>query len=315
MLKCERFVAEMETKTSPAVSTEMLDAFVAVAERLSVSQAATALGVGKSVVSKRVAQLEAALGATLFSRSTRRVALTSAGEACLEHARRALAEMAAAQERLHELREHLAGTVRLTASVSWGQRVLAPRLPEFLRSHPEVQVELLLSDRKFDIARERIDLALRWSDVPVAPGLYEEPLARVAWRLAATPQYLATAPPLRRPEDLAAHPCMSYWSDHGDDRWSLARGSTLREVRVRGRYHADSAEAVAAATLGGLGIGLLPDYLCEREIADGALLRVLPGWTPRTKFGTRISAVASPERLRLARNQAVLAFLREQLAR
>lgn len=304
----------METKPRPTVSTEMLDAFVAVADHLSVSRAATALGVGKSVISKRVAQLEAALGATLFSRSTRRIALTSAGESCIDHARRALGEVSAAQERLHELRERLAGTVRLTATVSWGQRVLAPLLPVFLHRHPDVRIELLLSDLLFDIASERIDIALRWSDTPVAAGLYDEPLARTAWRLAATPGYLAQATPLRRPEDLAAHPCMSYWSHPGDDRWTLTRGTGQREVRVRSRYQADNAEAVTAAVLGGLGIGLLPDYLCDQAIADGALARVLPGWTPQTKFGTRISAVVSPERLRLARNQALLAFLRESLA-
>lgn len=315
MLQWERFVHRTETMARGAtVSTDMLGAFVQVAERLSVSQAAADLGVGKSVVSKRVAQLEAAVGATLFSRSTRRVALTSAGEAYLDFARRALAEVAAAAERLHELRERLAGTIRLTAPVSWGQRVLATRLPEFLRRHPGVEIELLLGDRLLDMARERIDLALRWTGAPAAAGLHEEAVARIDWHLAAAPGYLAEAGRPRRPEQLAEHACLSYWRERADDLWVLARGGLRREVRVRGRYHVDNPEVVAEATLGGLGIGMLPGYLCAAALADGRLERVLPGWQPQTKFGTRINAVAAPERLRLARNQALLGFLRQSLA-
>ena len=100
-----------------AISTDMLAAFVQVAEHLSVSAAALHLGTGKSVVSKRVAQLEAQVKATLFSRSTRRIALTAAGEAYLEFARRALVEVATAEERLRDLRTELTGQIRLTAPV------------------------------------------------------------------------------------------------------------------------------------------------------------------------------------------------------
>ena len=114
-----------------AISTDMLAAFVKVAERLSVSAAAVDLGVGKSAVSKRVAQLEGAVKVTLFSRSTRKVALTPAGEAYLDFARRALVEVATAEERLRDMRAELTGQIRLTATVSWGQCVLAKRLPEF----------------------------------------------------------------------------------------------------------------------------------------------------------------------------------------
>ena len=122
------------------ISSDMLSTFIKVAETLSVSRSAQALGVGKSVVSKRVAQLEEAVGATLFSRSTRHVALTPAGETYLEHARRALAEIAAGEERLRALRSDLTGRIRITAPVSWGQRVLCRLLPEFLRVHPGIEI-------------------------------------------------------------------------------------------------------------------------------------------------------------------------------
>jgi DNA-binding transcriptional LysR family regulator len=107
---------------------------------------------------------------------------------------------------------------------------------------------------------------------------------------------------------------MSYWRDNTDDTWVLADGTRRHSVRVRGRYHANNAEAVADAAIAGLGIALLPSYVCDAALADGRLLRILPGWTPQTRFGCRISAVATPERMRLSRNTALLAYLRQRLA-
>jgi DNA-binding transcriptional LysR family regulator len=294
------------------ITTDMLGAFVKVAETLSVSAAATELGVGKGLVSKRIAQLETQVGATLFSRSTRRVSLTPAGEAYLEGARRALSEMAAAQERVRDLRAQLTGGIRMTAPVSWGQRVLAVRLPEFLQAFPGIGIELQLVDRVMDIGRERIDVALRWSKTPPSPGLASAPVAEVGWLLAAAPAFLETAGWPRQPEDLAAHPGLCYWRDGADDQWRLERadGAELRQVRVSGRYHVDNPEAVAEAAIAGLGVAMLPDYLCTAALRDGRLQRVLPDWTPITKFGSRITAVGAPERIGLARVQALLRFLR-----
>jgi DNA-binding transcriptional LysR family regulator len=322
MVECKPFVHDLETM---AISTDMLQAFVSVAEQRSVSRAAAALGVGKSLVSKRVAQLEALVNATLFSRSTRMVALTAAGEAYLDHARRALEEMASAQERLRDLRLQLSGLIRVTAPVSWGQQVLGPSLAAFLRAHPAVDVELHLSDRLMDMAQERIDVALRWTPM-VARDLHSQPVATVQWLLAAAPSYLAVHGYPEAPDDLKHHPCMSYWRESKDDAWTLVRSvgddapnavaaavAEVTTVTVGSRYHANDAYAVTQATLAGLGIGMLPSYLCQQAIDTGHLTRVLPAWTPRTKFGTCITAVAMPDRMRLARVQALLAFLTEAL--
>ncbi len=294
-----------------AVSFDMLAAFLKVADSASVSRAALELDLAKSVVSKRVAQLETQVGATLFARSTRRIALTPAGEAYAEFARRALAEMVAGEERLRALRSELTGRIRLSATVSWGQRVLAGRLPEFLRLHPAIELELQLADRLVDVAYERIDIALRWSTTP-PQGLACEPVAMVGWSIVATPGYLTEAGTPQQPDDLTRHSCLSYWREASDDLWTLAQAGQMARVRVHGRYHVDNPEAVAEAALAGLGIAMLPDYLCQSALAEGRLARVLPGWTPQTKFGSLISAVATPERLRLPRNQVLLAFLRQQ---
>jgi DNA-binding transcriptional LysR family regulator len=294
-----------------SISIDMLAAFVKVAQCRSVSQAAIELRVGKSVVSKRVAQLESAVKTTLFSRSTRKVALTPSGEAYLEYATRALAEVQGAEERLRELRVELTGRIRVTAPVSWGQRVLARRLPEFLRLHPAIEIELMLSDRMLDIAAERIDLALRLSGTQ-AGELSSVPVADIDWVVVASPDYVAAAGVPTTPHDLASRPCMAYWRESADDTWTLAPidGGAPTQVRVGSRYHADNPEAVAEAAIAGLGIALLPSYVCDEALRDGRLQRVLAGYVPITKFGTHITAVTTPERLRFARNQALVAFLR-----
>ena len=296
-----------------AVSSDMLAAFVKVVDCTSVSRAAIELGVGKSVVSKRVAQLEQMVGATLFARSTRRIALTPAGEAYAEFARRALSEMSAGEERLLALRSDLTGRIRLSATVSWGQRVLAARLPEFLRLHPAIEIELQLADRMVDVAYERIDIALRWSST-LPQGLLSEPLAVVGWVLVASPAYLTKAGTPLVPAELARHNCLCYWREASDDLWVLACVGELVRVRVRGRYHVDNPEAVTEAAIAGLGIAMLPDYLCQDSLADGRLVRVLAGWTPQAKFGSLISAVSTAERMRLQRNQILMGFLRQQFA-
>jgi DNA-binding transcriptional LysR family regulator len=294
-------------------TSDMLSAFLKVADTSSVSRAAEDLGVGKSVVSKRVAQLEAEVGATLFSRSTRKVVLTPAGEAYAEFASRALAELSAGEERVRALRSELTGRIRLTSSVSWGQHVLSKKMPEFVRLHPGIQVELRFDDRMIDLAAERIDLAFRWSATPPT-DLVCIPLHVIGWSLSAAPSYLSAAGVPHQPEDLAGHACLAYWRDNSDDLWALMSTERRAQVRVSGRYRVDNPEAILDAAIAGLGIAMLPDYLCDAALADGRLSRVLPGWIPQTRYGALITAVGTPERLRMSRNQVLLDFLRQSLA-
>ena len=294
------------------VSTDLLTTFVKVADHLGVSAAAASLDISKSVVSKRIAQLETAVQATLFARSTRHVALTAAGETYLVFARQALATLGNADESLRDLRQAISGQIRMTAPESWGQKVLARLLPEFLLRHPGIEIELLLEDRLMDIAYERIDIALRMTSI-VAAGLTVTPVARLDSVICAAPQYLASNPLPAHPQELVLHPCMSYWRESADDAWRLVRHEEAQTVRVRGRYHANNVDATASAAVAGLGIALLPLFACEKHLAAGRLLRVLADWTPITKFGTSINAVGTPDRLRLTRNRAMLDFLRARL--
>jgi len=302
-------IRESETMN---LTIDMLTAFVRVAERLSVTAAAYELGLAKSVVSKRLVHLEQALGAVLLARSTRRISLTPAGLLYLAHARQLLANAAAASEALRGLRTTLAGSIRVTAPVSWGHRVVGRLLPEFLALHPALEIELLLEDRLMDLAQEGIDLALRMS-ARRTPDLVMIPLIRLDMVMCAAPSYLAGAGVPKTPEDLTRHLCLSYWRNVRHDRWDL-RGEDRRvTLQVTSRYRANHPEAVADAATAGLGIALLPQVFIARELADGHLVQVLPAWSAETEFGDAVSAVALPDRLRLGRNQALLQFLKARL--
>jgi DNA-binding transcriptional LysR family regulator len=298
----------------------MLEAFLMVAECRSVSQAAVSLDVAKSLISKRIAQLEERLETTLFSRSTRKIALTPAGETYVDYAKRALAEVSDGMERVRSLRTELSGNLRLTAPVSWGQRVLAKHLPEFLKLHPHLEIDLMLTDRMMDMATERIDVALRWSSHSQHER-HGTPLTEIKWFLTASPAYIAQHGLPSEPAQLNGHACVYYRRDNTDDHWSLQHnqaGSPSEprhiEVKVSGRYRVDNPEAVLEAALAGMGIALLPDYLCVPAIEQGSLVKVLTPWTPKTKFGTHIAALCPPDRKKISRNQALIDFLHRSLS-
>lgn len=301
------------------ISTDMLEAFLKVAECRSVSQAAVSLDVAKSLISKRIAQLEERLDTTLFSRSTRKVALTPAGETYVDYAKRALAEVSDGMERVRSLRTELSGNLRLTAPVSWGQRVLAKHLPEFLKMHPHLEIDLLLTDRVMDMAAERIDVALRWSS-HAQHERHGTPLTEIKWFLTAAPAYIAQHGLPTEPNELNDHACVYYRRDNTDDHWTLQDNiaSSQREprhveVKVSGRYRVDNPEAVLEAAMAGMGIALLPDYLCVQASEKGGLIKVLTAWTPHTKFGTHIVAMCPPKRKKFSRNQALIDYLQRAL--
>jgi DNA-binding transcriptional LysR family regulator len=292
------------------ISTDMLQAFVKVADRLSVSAAAAELGVGKGVVSKRLAQLEEAVKATLLTRNSRKLALTPAGQVYIEFARRAIDAVQRADEGLRALRSVPTGQIRVTAPVSWGFRALGKAIPDFLARYPEIEIELILQDRMLDIATESIDIGLRMTAVP-APDLVSIPIAKLDWLMCASPSYLATAGEPHSPHELEHHPCMNYWSAQSDDAWHLRRNDEDLKIRVRNRYRANNPEVIVDAAVAGQGIALLPLYCCREEIAAGQLLPVLKDWSPITKFGHQVTAVIAPDRVGFSRNQAFLQFLKE----
>lgn len=266
-----------------------MQTFVRVVERGSFSAVAREGNTTQSSVSKQIAALERALGARLLSRTTRSLALTEEGERYFTEARRLVGEIAEAEAALHRGARRLSGWLRVAASVGVGRRVLMPLVQRFLAEHPEVRIDLRLSDGLIDLVEQGIDVALRVGELRDS-SLVARRVAFAKRVLVAHRQYLRTLPvgltAPRQPEDLAQHECVVY-TELGNS-WGFTAGpgaavppGTTRSVAVQGRLKTNSSEVVRAAVLAGMGIGYAPTWLFESELASGELQCLLPDWPAR----------------------------------
>ncbi|GAP35187.1 LysR family transcriptional regulator [Piscinibacter sakaiensis] len=252
--------------------------FVRVVETGSFSRAAGDLALTQPTATKHVAALERRLGARLFHRSTRGVTPTEVGAAYYDKAKRILAELDEADDLAALLHGRMHGQLRLGSSVAFGRRVLVPLALRFMQAHPGLNLELSFEDRYVDLVAQGIDVAVRMGRLADS-GLGARYLGRNPWVLTAAPAYLEEAGTPRAAEELAAHRCVVYSSVQGDDRWSFddAAGRTVT-VPVRGPLRSNNLSAVLAACRAGLGLAVLPAYVARESLADGSLVRVLPGF-------------------------------------
>lgn len=260
------------------INLNRLSVFVALVRAGSFTAAAEQLGMTKAMVSTHVAKLEQELGVTLLVRSTRRMSLTEAGVAFHADCVRILADTDAAIERASANRDAPRGTLRLTASLDYGTAVVAPALASFMRKHPAVQVDLVLSDHVSDLIAERFDLAIRGGWLRDS-NLRATRLSGFQQLVVAAPSYLAGRSTPRKPEELVAHPWVAMSALSSPLTWTFtsARGAR-KTVRVRAVAQANNASAVRALVLASAGLGILPDYLVEADLREGRLVCVLPSW-------------------------------------
>ncbi|WP_342239574.1 LysR family transcriptional regulator [Inquilinus sp. OTU3971] len=251
--------------------------FVRVAELGTLSAAARDLGLTQPAVSQQVAALERRLGVRLLNRSTRRLALTEAGERYHAQARRILEALAEAEDGLAEPSDTLAGSLRVHAPAGLGQAHLAPILIGFQRRHPELAVELIADDRYADLIGEGVDVAIRLGAL-ASPGLVARRLATLRRILVASPGYVAAQGSPETPEDLARHPHVRFsWAASGDAVPLVGPDGPL-EVRVRSRFLANNAFVLIEAIRAGIGIGGAQLPLVQPLLDRGELVRVLPGY-------------------------------------
>jgi DNA-binding transcriptional LysR family regulator len=251
--------------------------FVRVVEEQGFTAAAQALALPKSSVSRAVALLEAELGVRLLQRSTRRVALTEAGGAFYERAARGLAGIGEAASAVADMQGALRGPVRMTAPVDAGERMLGAPLARFVRRHPLVHVELVLTGRVVDLVEEGFDLALRAGPLRDS-SLVARKLGDPEGGVYASPRYLARHGTPARVADLAGHRCVLFRPARGRSLWSLTGPSGEERVEVAGPIGADDLSFVRRMLLAGVGPGLLPTFLCARDVERGRLVRVLPAY-------------------------------------
>lgn len=256
-----------------------LRVFSEVARAGSFSRAARALRLSKSAISKYVAGLEDMLGTKLFRRTTRHVSLTEDGLAYLARVRRILDELDDANRSVAAVGAPPRGTLRVNSALAFGLRHVAPLIPQFLRTYPDIRVDLELADRFVDLVEEGFDIAIRIGDLTDS-SLVARRLARVRILLAASPAYLSAHGTPGAARELADHACLLYRGRHGHSEWRLRQGETMRTVRVSGPLVANNGEALAAAARGGLGIARLPAFMVEDAIASGELVEILPECRP-----------------------------------
>lgn len=260
-----------------------MEIFVRVVEEGSFSAAATALGLTKSAVSKRVAALEDRLGARLLNRTTRRLSVTDAGAAFHGRAARILAEAEEAEAEVSCLQAAPRGLLRVNAPVTFGVTHLGPLLPGFLGRHPELSVDLVLNDRFVDLVEEGFDVAVRIADLDDSSLIARRlcPSDRV---VVASPAYVARHGAPATPEALAAHRCLLYSYLRRSGEWCL-RHASGREARVRvegAALRANNGDVLRQAAVDGLGVTMMPTFIVGADLAAGRLVRLLPDWQDAT---------------------------------
>jgi len=269
------------------IDLEEIAAFVHVARTGSFTAAERKTGIPKSTLSRSVQRLETSLGMTLLQRSTRRVLMTTAGRTFYAEAE---PHIAALQDALLAVREEGAeprGLLRVTAPIDLAEPVLTELSVRFLRKHPDIQLELELSSRRYNLVEEGFDMALRASERIDDPDLIARKITTTEFHLCAAPSYLKSRPAPQTPAELAGHDCVLFRPKNGRSRWQLTRSEKQPRKRnasstpwwAEGRLHANDLSVIKAAILAGAGIGALPSFLVLREYAQGALVRVLPRFT------------------------------------
>ena len=252
-----------------------LEIFVEVVRRGSFAAVARDRDADPSVVSRTIASLEEELGGRLIQRTTRRLTLTEAGTVFFDRVQPIIDELQRAREGVVEASSHARGTLYITTSVSFGQRRLVPLLPPFMELYPDLTVNLLLTESVVDIVAEGLDAAIRLGHLTDS-GLVARRLLRTSYVVCASPEYLATHPEIKRPQDLGEHDCLLLPFPGFRTRWIFRdRKGVISEVPVRGRVTISTAMALQHCAVSGMGVTMLPNWMVAADLASGALERVI----------------------------------------
>lgn len=260
------------------ISLDDMAVFAAVVDSEGFTAAAKTLDISTPVVSKRVSALEAALGARLLNRTTRRLSLTEAGRVFYQHCRRVVNEARAAEASVAHLQDEPRGLLRVTAPVSVGSTQLTRALVGFMHNYPEVEVELDLSDRRVDLADEGFDLSIRLTREP-PPLMSARLLTNTQRVVCAAPEYWQKHGRPREPGELQRHSCIVYLPNNDFNLWYFDDGGGLQSVPVQGRLRVNNATAMVEAALGGLGVVMLSSAIVGPAIAAGRLEPVLESYS------------------------------------
>lgn len=283
--------------------------FTRAVEAGSLSAAGRELMISPAMMSKRIARLEARLGVRLVHRTTRRLALTEAGASLHNDLLAIFEAIDQAEDRVTKRHQTISGPLRVSAPTSFGRLHVAPYIERFLRAHPQVELELNLSDAYVDLLSERVDVAIRiTSDVPAS--LEAHYLAANRRILCASPTYLADHGVPRRIADLTGHRLLAA---EGQLPWRLINGRSRKLVDGRSHVRTNSSEIVRELALSGVGIALRSLWDVGELVAEGRLLRVLEDWEGPGDLAVYAVHPRAPGRPAAA--DAFIAFLKDSFCR
>jgi DNA-binding transcriptional LysR family regulator len=257
-----------------------IQVFAQVVESGSFAKAAERLGLSTSAASRQVAELEGHLQTRLLNRTTRKVSLTETGRAFYERSVQLLADLAEAEQEASRAAVEPRGTVRLTTSVNFGVRHVAPAIADFLAEHPGVRFDVSLSDRVVDLVEEGFDLGIRIG-TPGADNLVARKLGETRLVPCASPAYLAAHGAPATPEDLARHNCFTYEYTSPRNVWRFRdRSGAERAVRVSGTLHSNNGDLLAEAAARGAGVVFEPAFIVGPDVRAGRLVPLLQEFVP-----------------------------------
>lgn len=301
--------AQLALMRNPVDKLNAMAIFVRVVERGSFSAVARELQTSQPTISKVLQALESELGGKLISRSTRKLSLTDEGQRYYNECRQILAAVDAAEHSFQSGRERIAGHLKIGSSVSFGRLQIAPRLPEFLKRYPHVQIDLQLSDQNQDLVSEGLDVTFRIGELNDS-GLIARHIGTTHRVTVAAPEYLVLHGQPQTPDELRKYNCLQFNLLNSQNLWVYERDARRHEVRIKGNAQSNNSEAIREMVLGGLGISLSPVWLFSEDLNAGRVQAILQDYTAQS---LPIHAVSPANRRQSARVKAFVDYMSQAL--
>lgn len=251
--------------------------FIALIDAGSFTLAADWLNIPKANLSRKISRLEDSLGVTLLERTTRSQRITEAGELYLAHCRRIHQEIDLADASINKILNKLEGHIRIGASVGIGHEILKPVLGKFMQSHPAITLQLSLLNRRVDLIEEGFDMVIRIGDLEDS-RLIAKRLGKVSRKIYVSPDYLERCDEIKSVKQLEQHQFLLMSSVQNYGRLLIESNEKKYELKLKPKMLIDDFLILKQMVVEGVGLAIIPDYMCQQEVADGQLIEVLPGW-------------------------------------
>lgn len=289
---------------------DSMKVYVLTVDKGSLSAAAAECGISSTMAGNHLRALETRLGAQLMHRTTRRQHLTAFGEDYYLRCKEILRLVAETDVQAQTLQLAPAGLLRISAPVTFGAEALMPALPDYLARHPEVDVDVNLSDRVVDLMQDGFEAAIRIGQLPADAGLIARPLAPYRMMVAAAPAYLARRGQPATPADLANHDCVVFGAT-AIAHWRFTRGDEVCRVAVYGRVKVNIGQGLRNAALQGLGIVLQPAILLADDVRAGRLVQLFADYELPSR---PMHVVFLPERYRTPKLRSFIDYITHRFA-